>query len=388
MTSSPASGSRAAAILRAVHAEPGVTRAALVRALGLSSGLATDTVARLVAARLVAETPAPASGSRGRPTQSLVAHPQGPVVAAVAISHDRWDLAIVPLGGAVIERAGGEHAGDWAAVRRLVRRRLAARGPLRRRLTAVSVSVPGTVSGTRLVQAATLGWTGIDLRELLPAGPPPALRWFGAGNDATLGGLGEARRGSARGARTAVYLHMDNGVGGALLLDGWPITGAQGLAGEFGHMPFGPRGRRCRCGAVGCWNAGLDGLAIADALNTDVGSDEVGFIVATMARAGAGGRPERRVLRRAASTLGVGTAALVNALDPELVCLGGLAPRLRAGGPEQLQESYRRGLMSSRAADPPPIIDGRLGADAVVIGAAEAGFEALFDDPGLLAWSS
>ena len=131
MTPSLASGSRAAAILRAAHAEPGITRAALVRTLGLSSGLATDTVARLVNSRLLAEVPAPASGSRGRPTQSLVAHPEGPLVAAVAISHDRWDVAMVALGGAVIERTGAAHAGDWSAVRRGVRRRLGAARPAR-----------------------------------------------------------------------------------------------------------------------------------------------------------------------------------------------------------------------------------------------------------------
>ena len=387
MSSFPISGSRSAAILHAVHADPGITRAALVRTLGISSGLAADTVARLVSARLVAEMPAPATGARGRPTQALVAHPQGPLVAVVAIADEHWELALIELGGRIVTRADAAHGRDWTAVRRAVRRRLA--GATNRepgRIAGVCISVPGTVSGLRLVQAPNLGWSDRDLGALVP----PALagvRSVQAANDASLAALGEARRGSSAGARTVVHLQMDNGVGGALLLDGWPVAGAQGLAGEFGHMPFGPRGRRCRCGARGCWNTGLDGRALAAGLGAPEPADEVSFTLRVLEAAAAAAGAERRVTRRAARVLGEGIAGLVNALDPELVCLGGLAPALRAAAPDQVQAGYRDGLMSSRASAPPPLIDGRLGADAVLLGAGEAGFDALLADPELEHWA-
>ena len=388
MPSFPVSGSRATAILHAVHADPGITRAALVRRLGISSGLAADTVARLVSARLIAEGPAAATGSRGRPTQALIAHPQGPLIAAVAIADEHWELALIELGGRITERVDVPHGRDWAAVRRSVRRRLAGSSDrVGGRIAGVCISAPGTVSGLQLVQAPNLGWSDRDLGALVP--PATARgRSVQAANDASLAALGEARRGSSAGARTVVHLQMDNGIGGALLLDGRPIAGAQGLAGEFGHMPFGPRGRRCRCGATGCWNTGLDGRALAAGLGVPDPDDEVSFTVrlldAAVARAGA----ERRVARRAARVLGEGIAALVNALDPELVCLGGLAPALRAAAPDQVQAGYRGGLMSSRASAPPPLIDGRLGADAVLLGAGEAGFDALLADPGLEHWAA
>lgn len=388
MASFPAPASRSAAILHTVHAEPGITRAAMVRALGLSSGLAADTVGRLVAARLLAEAPAAATGTRGRPTHALVAHPQGPLVAAVAIADEHWELALIELGGRIVARLDIPHAGDWIALRRAIRRRLSrAAATAAGRIAAVCVSAPGTVSGLRLVQAPNLGWSGLDLGSVTPPGALPALRSVQAANDASLAALGEARRGSSARARTVVHLQMDNGIGGALLLDGWPVAGAHGLAGEFGHMPFGPRGRPCRCGATGCWNTGLDGRALAAGLGADPPGDAVSFTLRVLDRAAAGARAEQRVLRRAARVLGEGTAALVNALDPELVCLGGLAPRLRAAAPEQVQAGYRSGLMSSRAAAPPPLIDGRLGGDAVVIGAGEAGFDALLSDPELARWA-
>ena len=388
MSSFPVSGSRAAAILHAVHADPGVTRAALVRTLGISSGLAADTVARLCAARLLAEVPVPATGARGRPTQALVAHSHGPLIAVVAIADEHWELALIELGGRIAERVDVAHERDWAVVRRAVRRRLSlAAQRVPGRIAGVCVSAPGTVSGLRLVQAPNLGWADRALDTLVP----PALaglRTVQAANDASLAALGEARRGSSAGARTVVHLQMENGIGGALLLDGWPVAGAQGLAGEFGHMPFGPRGRRCRCGATGCWNTGLDGRALAAGLGAPEPADAVSFTLRLLDAAAAGATAERRVARRAARVLGEGIAALVNALDPELVCLGGLAPTLRAAAPDQVQAGYRHGLMSSRASTPPPLIDGRLGADAVLLGAGEAGFDALLADPDLEHWAA
>ena len=367
----------AATILRAVHASPGISRAHLVRRLGLSSGLAADTVARLRARGLVEEIAAPETRERGRPTRSLVAHPNGPVVAVVAISHEQWELSVIELGSVPLAAERGHHHREWPALRRVLRSRL---GSLHRRLggrvAALCVSVPGTVSGERLIQAPMLGWNEVELTALRPAG----VAWpLIAGNDASFSALGEARRGSTHGARSIVHLHMDNGIGGALIEAGRVVTGANGMAGEFGHMPLGRRAERCRCGAYGCWNTALDGPALAAQLG-QTAEDEVSFLAEVFARAGRQPGPERRAAGRAARALGRGVAALVNAHDPELVCLTGLAPALRAVAPDAIKDQYRRGLMSSRAAAPPPLVDGCLGDRAAVVGAAEQAFDVLLAD--------
>jgi hypothetical protein len=74
-----------AAVLLAVHAHPGLTRAQAAAEIGIPSGFAAETVARLAAAELIAERPGPATGRRGRPTALLGPHPDGPLVAAAAI---------------------------------------------------------------------------------------------------------------------------------------------------------------------------------------------------------------------------------------------------------------------------------------------------------------
>ena len=87
-----------ATLLRAVHGQQGVTRAALAQELGMPSGFAAETVARLVAARLLSEEPAPPTGSRGRPTTLLRAHPGGPLAAVAAITQETWTVAVTELG--------------------------------------------------------------------------------------------------------------------------------------------------------------------------------------------------------------------------------------------------------------------------------------------------
>ena len=101
-----------AAVLRAVHDHPGLTRAQAAAEIGIPSGFAAETVARLVAAQLIAERRAPATGRRGRPTAALGPHPDGPLVAAAAIGQETWQVAAVELGGAMTAAVVRAHDGD------------------------------------------------------------------------------------------------------------------------------------------------------------------------------------------------------------------------------------------------------------------------------------
>ncbi len=77
--------------------------------------------------------------------------------------------------------------------------------------------------------------------------------------------LGEAAFGALRGTRDAVYVTVSTGVGGAILAGGRLVTGADGLAGEIGHLPVMAGGPRCGCGARGHLEAVASGPAIAAA---------------------------------------------------------------------------------------------------------------------------
>jgi len=385
--------SAAVAVLRAVHRQPGIERAAVARRLSLTSGLITDTVARLSGLNLLSEHPAPRTGARGRPTTTLDPHPHGPLVIAVVIGHETWRIAVAQLGGAELARTERPHRrnpGEVLAVLAAQLRSLRRRHGMR--IRALAVSVPGTVRDNRLAQAANLGWSDVDLSMLWP--PDRGARPFLVGNDATFAAVAEARRGAAAGAASLVHLFMEAGLGGAVIEDGRLVLGALGTAGEFGHMPFGDPAQPCRCGARGCWNTAIEGEAIARLLNHPPPADEVSYSrqVFAAARAslvpGAPPRAECDAVRAVARSVGAGAAGLANALDPGVITLGGLGRDLLDIAGDQVYPSYLAGLMTFRRASPPPLLAARFGDDAPLVGALEEAFSVVLTDEGLRAWYS
>ena len=82
-------------------------------------------------------------------------------------------------------------------------------------------------------------------------------------NDASLAALAEHVYGAGRGLRHLIYITVSTGIGGGIIVDGKPYSGAQGLAGEIGHMTIDRNGPRCRCGNLGCLEAMASGTAAA-----------------------------------------------------------------------------------------------------------------------------
>jgi predicted NBD/HSP70 family sugar kinase len=376
-----------AALLRAVHAQPGITRVSAAHELEMPSGFAAETIARLAALELLIEHPAPPTGRRGRPTTSLHPHPRGPLVAVADIAHETWRVAAVQLGGSTVESVQRPHQRDRAEVLAAVAGELDSLG--RRyggRIRAVAVAVPGTVVGSRLVQAPNLGWHDVDLSILWPRYDPGCR--FLTGNDATFAAIAEARRGAATGAGTIVHLYMDAGVGGAVIEGGRVLLGATGMAGEFGHMPFGDPALRCRCGATGCWNTSLDGHAVARALGQPVPADDVTYTRRVIAAAKANQTEELSAIQAVARSLGRGAAGLANAFDPHLLTVGGLGRDLLAVAGEQAGSAYLDGLMRFRTSPPPPLVPAHFTDNAPLVGAAEDALAAVLTDEGLRAWSA
>ncbi|WP_157516927.1 ROK family protein [Mycobacterium sp. MS1601] len=373
---------RAAQLLALLRSEPGITRAEAATRLGIGSGGATDLVARLRRVELLDETPAPAQG-RGRPTTVLTPHSDGPLVLAVEVGPAHWRLAVAGLDAQYDVVDEGEHVGKQLP-RLLVELRDAVASVHRRsskRIAAVSVSMAGTVSGTRLVQFTTKGWNDVDLSVLTADLSVPLL----IGNDATLAGLAEACTGAARTARTALHLIVAVGLGGTLVLDGVPAAGAHGAAGEYGHIPFGDPRRVCPCGARGCWDMDVDGRALARHLREPEPDDPVAYARRLLDVGPT--TTTRKAFTQVASALGAGIAGLVNLHDPEVVTLGGLAVGLRAAAPEQFRQAYLEGLMAFRKADPPQVRDGIHGDDAPLRGAVLRGLDHITTEAALAEWA-
>lgn len=121
----------------------------------------------------------------------------------------------------------------------------------RSRLLGVGITIPGLLSPdrTRILAAPTLGLRDVPLKTLTQNIPYPLL----VENDGSASGHAECFVGGARG--NMAYISLEDGVGGAVLMNGKPYTGDRGQSGEFGHICVESGGLRCNCGRHGCLEA-------------------------------------------------------------------------------------------------------------------------------------
>ena len=325
--------STASDVLRLVHTEPGITRTQVCERLGLASGAAAELIERLRSAHLLAE-------HRAKERRTRAAHigpgrpPSGPSGVIVDLQASGWRVMLGDLAGRMTEVAPGSY-GSRGPADFLPQIADTVAATTRRgsgRVRVVVAVVAGTVSGTRLLQFATRGWNEADLGILTSKLPLQSGVRLLAGNDATLGGLAEARSGAARTARVALHVLVAEGVGGVLLVDGQPMTGTRGAGGEYGHLPFGDPDLHCPCGARGCWDLMVDGRALARNRGDDQPSDPIAYAERLLHRVRAGQTTDprdRRAAELTAHALGAGTAGLVNLHDPEVITIAGFAPDIR-----------------------------------------------------------
>ena len=373
-------------ILRELHTCGPLSRSELVARTGLTRSAIRWLVGELAANGLVTETRPALRGTPGRPSPVVRPHPAGATVLALDIEVDSIAAAIVGLGGGVIDSIRVNRPRGISSVSEVV----ADLGALAMTLrtgdrdpgdhVGIGVAVAGVVRrGDGVVSMApNLGWVDVGLREAL-------VQRFGddipihVANEADLGALAEARRGAAMGADHILFLSGEVGIGGGIIVDGEPFTGAAGYGGEAGHMPINPAGRPCRCGGVGCWEteAGSEALLRRAGLPPAGGREAVDGLVAA---ADAGSPDALQALEETGRWIGIGLAGLVNLLDPRLVVFGGLFGRIHPFVARIVDaELDRRALAAPRRLV--RVVPAALGVEAPLRGAAELAMEPLLADP-------
>ena len=241
----------------------------------------------------------------------------------------------------------------------------------------VGIGVAGIVDrGGVLVYAPNLDVVDVPLGPALHErlGRRPVVL-----NDASAAVVAESRLGAAAGARDVVLLTLGTGIGGGLIVDGSIVEGANGFAAELGHVIVEEGGRRCPCGNLGCLEAYASGTAIGLLAQERLAADATTALAnaetidgkAVSAAAQAGDEVARQVLAEVGHWLGVGLAGLVNALDPEVVVIGGGAASHTAGSvlPAATASMSLR-IIGAPPRRPPPIVLAQLGDDAGMLGAA------------------
>lgn len=367
-------------LLTILHHEGQQSRAQLTAQTMLNRSTIAALVTELEALGLVVEGAAAETNQVGRP--SPVVHPTEELaVIAVNPEIDAITLGAVGFHGRVLHRVRHQTAGVPTvdeAVRistREIERLTAELGP-RVRIAGVGVAVPGLVRATDgLVRFAPhLDWVDAPFAALLAEATGLPVR---SGNDASLGALAERIFGAGRGIDDLMYLNGGaSGIGGGIIAGGRPFGGAEGYAGEWGHITVsGPAGG----------GQSLEQQVSQARLLAVLGLGPTGADELDRALRAAADRPELVAeVRRQLDVLGVALRNAVNVLNPQLVILGGFLAALHALAPGYLAERIEAQALRAPL-DSVRIAEAGLGADLLLIGAAELAFEPLLADPAAFA---
>ncbi|KOV36317.1 ROK family transcriptional regulator [Streptomyces caelestis] len=378
------------AVLQRLYFDGPLSRFELGPATGLSSGSVSNVVADLVADGLVEEAGSVDSDG-GRPRTLLRVAPASGHMIGVDVGETRvrvelFDLTLTELARAQrpLEPQRYEVEVIVDHIRSGVAEVLAGAGLAPERLLGVGIGVPGIVEHTpgrgAVVHGQTIGWDAVPLESLVRAGSPlPETVPYFIDNGARTLGQAEMWFGAGRGARNALVVLFGSGVGACLVT---PEV-EHGRAVEWGHLTVRVRGRRCRCGALGCLEAYAGAESLLARWREEGGrvpeglghTDEETALTTMLAAAypaddGAPDPVALAVLEETAEYLGAGLSDLINLFQPERILMGGWAG-LRLGS--RFLPSVRRHALSYALRHPAGKVTielGRLGPDAVTVGAA------------------
>lgn len=385
MAGSPGSSDRTrrhnlSRILTALHHDGPRTRAELTRLTGLNRSTIGTLTGQLQQHGLAFETSATDGGTVGRP--SPLVRPNADVAAlTVNPDIDAITLGLVGLGGTVQKRVRYE-TDTIPTVREMIKIVTAVVDGMRSELDdrfsvlGVGVAVPGLVrtSDGVVTLAPHLGWHD----EPLTAPLSDALGYpVQAANDARVGSIAESIYGAGRGVSQMIYLNGSaSGIGGGVRVDGKPLQGTHGYAGELGHTVVNNSGRPCHCGRAGCLETEVTRARMLELLGVDASrAEDLDQLLSTSDDPAVRGEVDRQL-----DWVAVALGNLIGIFNPEMIILGGFLGSLYTANPERLNAGVRQQAFAPLVTDL-SIERAELGTQLLTVGAAELVFADLLADP-------
>ncbi|HPD60268.1 MAG TPA: ROK family protein [Thermodesulfobacteriota bacterium] len=317
-----------------------------------------------------------------------------PIVLAIDLGGTNIRVAAINEQGMIkkrVQRLTLAHEGETSVVRSL----LSALEELyqafpENQIKGVGVGIAGAIDIEKgiITQSPNLvGFDGYPLRDKLRVSFFKHLIIM-IDNDANLAAMGEKWKGAGVGISDLICLTLGTGIGGGIIARGELVHGADGMAGEVGHINVDPQGPQCNCGNRGCLEALASATAIRraaiEALHHHSKSElhhrcchNLETITAEMVyqSARAGDQVARKIFQGMGRYLGIGIASLINILNPEMVILGGgVSKSWDMFSPFTKEEVYKRALKIPGARV--KIVPAVCGDDAGLLGAAYLVFHA------------
>ncbi|MEU4604513.1 ROK family transcriptional regulator [Kribbella sp. NPDC023972] len=380
--------SNRSALLTTIYREGPLSRYELGHRTSLSAASVSNLVSELIAEGVVEEAGS-VDSEGGRPRILLRVSPTFRYVVGAEVGETRVRVELFDLSMKVL--ASADYPIDRPQPSTVVKHVLeglatvvASSGVRSELVLGLGVGVAGVVEGNAVVDAQTLGWDAVPLRQLIAEGTDIPIE---VDNGANMLGQAEIWFGAGRGATDAVVALIGSGVGAALVADGSTYRGTRSSAGEWGHMTIAYGGRRCRCGAVGCLEAYVGAESVLERYREAGGvvsaADEEAAFVELLDAVGTSD-VAAAIVAETLGYLAAGVANLVNLVNPERIVLGGWAGLLLG---ERYLDDLRVAVGEHALRQPyaqVSIVLCELGRDAVALGAATLPVLRLLRDGGVV----
>ncbi|HET6626702.1 MAG TPA: ROK family transcriptional regulator [Nocardioidaceae bacterium] len=380
-------------ILRLVRDDGPLSRVDLAARLEVSRTTVAAEVARLVELGLA--TDAGPAASRGGRRSTLVDLDDGLRFVGIDIGATSLRVAVTDGRLGVLARAS-EARSDirqgpekvLANALDLTRKLLAEQGV--QRPAGVGIGVPGPVdfhAGVPVSPPIMPGWDGYPVRDALSRelGCPALLD-----NDVNVMALGEQHNGVARSARDFLFVKIGTGIGCGIVVDRHLYRGADGCAGDIGHIRVEQSGPVCACGNIGCLEAFFGGAALARDAAAAARGGRSDVLAALLEEHGSlsaeevaiaisqGDAQALQLVRDGGRRVGSVLASMVSFFNPGLIVIGGGVSRLGHSLLAEIRSVvYRQSL--PLATGNLPVVLSELGHDAGVVGAARLISDAVYE---------
>lgn len=250
-------------------------------------------------------------------------------------------------------------------------------------IASIGIGTPGSVDKAKGVIefANNLDFNHVPAKDLLAENL--GMDKIYIDNDANCAALGEALAGAGKGKDSFVAITLGTGVGSGIVIDGKLVVGCNYAAGEMGHMVICMDGEQCNCGRRGCWERYASATALIaqtkDAMKKNVDSIMWDLVDDNILRVS--GRTAFDAMRKGDAAgkavvdnyiryISVGLVNVINALQPDVICIGGGISHEK----ETLLAPLRRYVNADRysiyASKQTELCCAVLGNDAGIIGAA------------------
>ncbi len=322
-------------VLNLVRTHQPISRADLARIMSVRRGIVSRLVNELLAEALVFEGTTGES-HRGRKPTFLYIDSRERCVVAVDIRASRTYIQVTDLVGRQLVAAGSlpserDPKRLIAELSKRIKKILSDHKEVGT-CEGIGVVVPGMTDSltSRVINAPTLGWRDVDIREPLAAATGLPVHVENSGRACALAQMW-ATRGNASAIGDLVFVSVSDGVGVGIVINGEVLRGRHNIAGEFGHVPLSIDGPRCSCGATGCWEAYISNLATLSryfgrnlqemkAIPAEIATFTIEDLIV---RARAGDAKAIAAVQSTARYLGLGLASIINAIDPTRIYIGG-----------------------------------------------------------------